>query len=177
MNQTGTSPSPGGPILHYLAADHRRLEGLLDAATLDASRVDAGLYAQFRTGLLRHIGMEEKILLPAVRRANGGKMLEQEPRLRLDHGAIGALLVPPPLPKVIRALKKILAVHDLLEEGPGGVYELCDAIAGREADEIVKKLAGMPDPPVARGVDNPAVLDATARALARAGYSFDDEDG
>jgi len=49
--------------------DHGRLEGLLQSAVAQAGSVDQGLYDQFRAGLLRHIGMEEKILLPAARRA------------------------------------------------------------------------------------------------------------
>ena len=58
-----------GPITDFLVKDHRRLEGLLQAAVAQAGAVDQGTYDQFRAGLLRHIGMEEKILLPAVQRA------------------------------------------------------------------------------------------------------------
>ncbi len=182
MNESRTtspvaSQARRGPILDYLAADHRRLESLLDRATGDPDRLDREAYASFRSGLLRHIGMEEKILLPAVHHVNGGEKLPQETRIRLDHGAIAALLVPPPVPRVTRTLKHILALHDELEEGPGGVYELCDTIAGREAIEIVERLRGMPEPPVARGVDNPDVMAATERALERAGYRFLDEPG
>jgi len=58
-----------GPITDFLVKDHGRLEGLLQAAVAQAGAVDQGTYDQFRAGLLRHIGMEEKILLPAVQRA------------------------------------------------------------------------------------------------------------
>ncbi len=174
-NSPVASQARRGPILDYLAADHRRLESLLHRAAGDPDRIDRDAYATFRSGLLRHIGMEEKILLPAVHRVNEGEKLPQETRIRLDHGAIAALLVLPPVPRVIRTLRRILALHDLLEEGPGGVYELCDKIAGREAIEIVERLREMPEPPVARAVDNPNVMAATERALERAGYRFDDE--
>jgi len=166
-----------GLILEYLAADHRRLEALLDSATADPANIDRALYAQFRSGLLRHIGMEERILLPEIHRVNGGKTLAQEERLRLDHGAIAALLVPPPLPQVISTLRRILALHDQLEEGPGGVYESCDSIVGAQAEALIARLASAPETPVAPGVDNPNVLDATRRALARAGYMLDDSSG
>ena len=49
----------------FLAADHVRLDGLLTVARA-GDRIDADAYEQFRAGLLRHIGMEEKILLPAA---------------------------------------------------------------------------------------------------------------
>ena len=58
-----------GPITDFLVKDHGRLEALLQAAVAQVGSVDQGTYDQFRAGLLRHIGMEEKILLPAVQRA------------------------------------------------------------------------------------------------------------
>ncbi len=171
------SPARRGLILEYLATDHRRLEALLDVATKDPARIDREAYARFRSGLLRHIGMEERILLPAIHRINGGAILGQEERLRLDHGALAALLVPPPLPQVISTLRRILALHDAVEEGSGGVYEICDTIVGEKAEALVARLAGAPESPVAPGVDNPNVLDATRRALARAGYTLDNPPG
>jgi hypothetical protein len=38
------------------------------------ARIDAAAYAEFRTGLLNHIGMEEKILLPAAPQARGAQL-------------------------------------------------------------------------------------------------------
>ncbi len=164
-------------ILELLSEDHRRLERLLDLATRARGSVDADLYAQFRAGLLRHISMEEKILLPEVRRLRGGDPLPMEERIRKDHGAIAALLVPPPLPNVLAALRAILAIHDDLEERRLGMYELCDSIVGERAAALTARLRAAPGVPVARTVDNPGVLDATRRALQRAGYNFDDYKG
>jgi hypothetical protein len=50
-----------GPITDFLVKDHGRLEALLQSAVAQADAVDQGMYDQFRAGLLRHIGMEEKI--------------------------------------------------------------------------------------------------------------------
>src|SRR5581483_6857560 len=50
-------------------ADHERLDALLRRAFASAGSVDSEAYDAFRRGLLRHIGMEEKILLPAAQRA------------------------------------------------------------------------------------------------------------
>jgi hypothetical protein len=51
-----------GPITDFLVKDHGRLEALLQSAVVQAGSVDQGTYDQFRSGLLRHIRMEEKIL-------------------------------------------------------------------------------------------------------------------
>ena len=85
-----------GPLRRFLTEDHQRLDRLLQAALTDDHRVDAAAYHQFRAGLLRHIGMEEKILLPAAQRLRGGEPLPLAAKLRLDHGALAALLMPTP---------------------------------------------------------------------------------
>ena len=48
-----------GKIYRYLADDHRRLDALLERAMSDPENIDAAAYAQFRSGLLKHIGVEE----------------------------------------------------------------------------------------------------------------------
>jgi len=53
-------------------------------------------YAEFRAGLLKHIALEEKILLPAAQRLNGANPLPIAAKPRLNHGALAALLVPTP---------------------------------------------------------------------------------
>jgi hypothetical protein len=82
-------------IYSYLANDHRRLEEALQRATA-GREIELQAYSEFRGGLLRHIGMEEKILLPAAQSARGGKALPLAAKLRLDHGALAALLVLTP---------------------------------------------------------------------------------
>lgn len=61
---TGLDEGQGnGSITEMLAEDHRRLERLLDSAVAGEGHVERESYDRFRGGLLRHIGMEEKILL------------------------------------------------------------------------------------------------------------------
>jgi hypothetical protein len=163
-----------GPIHRFLAADHARLEALLTRATADRAAVGAADYAEFRKGLLRHIGMEEKILLPAAQRARGGVPLPLAAKLRLDHGAIAALLVPTPTPPIVAALRAILAPHDALEEGPEGVYANCERLLGQDAEALLAELRAAPEVPVAAHVDGPRIMDAARRALARAGYDLAD---
>ena len=111
-----------GPVTDFLMEDHRRLDTLLQSAVAHADHVDQGAYSQFRAGLLRHIGMEEKILLPAAQRLRGGEPLLIASKLRLDHGAIATLLIPTPTAAVISMIRGILKDHNTIEEGPGGLY-------------------------------------------------------
>jgi hypothetical protein len=159
-----------GPIYLLLAEDHARLDRLLNDAAADPGSIEPALYAAFRRGLLKHIGMEEKILLPAAQRLNGNEPLPIAARLRLDHGAIAALLVPSPTHRIVGALKTILAAHNALEEGAGGLYETCDRLARNQVDALVEQLRNAPEVPAAPHNDGPKVMPAARRALARAGY-------
>jgi hypothetical protein len=161
-----------GPITDFLLEDHRRLEGLLQSAVAHADHVDQGLYDQFRAGLLRHIGMEEKILLPAAQRIRGGEPLSIAAKLRLDHGAIASLLMPPPSAAIIATIRAVLKVHNTIEEGPGGLYEICDELAGSESAQLLAKLQAAPELAVLPCSDSPAIMPAVQRALERAGYDF-----
>jgi hypothetical protein len=161
-----------GPLFCFLAGDHARLDGLLRRAMTEASTIDRAAYAEFRAGLLKHISLEEKILLPAAQRWQGGDPLPMAAKLRLDHGALAALLVPTPTPAIITAIRTVLAAHNAVEEGPGGVYERCEQLAGAEADALLAQLQAAPEVPVAPYSDGPQVMDVVRRALARAGYAI-----
>lgn len=160
------------PVTDFLLDDHRRLEGLLQSAVAQVGAVDQGVYDQFRAGLLRHIGMEEKILLPAAQRLRGGEPLSLAAKLRLDHGAIASLLMPPPTSAIIATIRAVLKVHNTIEEGPGGLYEICDELAGSDAAQLLVKLQAAPELAVLPCSDSPAVMPAVQRALERAGYDF-----
>ena len=165
-----------GPIARLLAEDHARLDALLTRATAGSGDIDRAAYAEFRAGLLKHIGMEEKMLLPAAQRARGGEPLAAAAKLRLDHGALAALLVPTPTPPIIGTLRRILAAHNALEEAPGGVYEVCEQLVGPNAEALLTQLRAAPEVPVHIHVDGPRIMDAARRALARAGYALDDSE-
>jgi hemerythrin HHE cation binding domain-containing protein len=156
-------------ITDHLTADHRRLEALLDAASR-ADPIDPGPYAEFRRGLLRHISIEEKILIPAAARAGGGIPAGVVDRLRLDHGAIAALLVPTPTPAIVATLRRILGLHNVVEEGPGGVYAVCDRVLAGEAAALVAEMEAHPAVKVSPHNDAAVVMPAVERALSRAGY-------
>jgi hypothetical protein len=163
-----------GPIETLLADEHRRLEALLAQATTPEGSFDLDRYSEFRAGLLRHIAQEEKILLPALERLQGGRPSALAKRLRLEHGAIAALLVPPPTPAIVATLTAILAAHHPLEEGAGGLYETADRVAAAEAVELVARLRSAPPVRASAYSEGPKVLAAIERALDRAGFRMKD---
>lgn len=118
--------------------------------------------------------MEEKVLPPAAQRARSGEPLPIASKLRLDHGALAALLVPTPTPAILAALRGVLVEHNALEEGPDGVYAACERLASDGVAPLVAALETVPEVSVNAHVDSDLVMSATRRALTRAGYSFDD---
>lgn len=165
MNQT---------LYHFFSSDHHRIEALLDKATNGDAGFDMDYYHQFRSGLLRHIGMEEKILFPAAKNADKEAMNKILPQFRLEHGALTALMVPPPSNDIIKVIRYILEKHDLAEEKPGGLYDVCEALTSKETGELLAKLNTVPQVPVHPPNPAPVAIDAARRALARAGYDFDE---
>lgn len=164
------------PITDFLVEDHRRLESLLQQAVAHADHVDQGAYAQLRAGLLRHIGMEEKILMPAAQRLRGGEPLLIASKLRLDHGALATLLIPTPTAAIIAMIRGILKDHNTIEEGLGGLYETCDELAGSEAALLLVKLQAAPEVAVLPHSDTPTVMNTLHRVLERAGYAFREDE-
>ncbi|HKZ31685.1 MAG TPA: DUF1858 domain-containing protein [Vicinamibacteria bacterium] len=155
--------SPGhaepGPLHRFFASDHRRLAELLRRATAGEGPIDLGPYGAFRAGLLRHIGMEEKVLLVAAREARGGEPLPIAERLRVDHGAIAAMLVPTPTRALVAKILSVLGPHNGREEEPDGVYDACDQALGQAAaTRLVEELREFPEPPLKPYNDAPAVM-------------------
>ena len=73
-----------GPIRELLERDHVRLDDLLNQGDVAAPSIDLETYEAFRAGLLRHIAMEEKVLLPEARRLRGGESLAVAVSRRLE---------------------------------------------------------------------------------------------
>jgi hypothetical protein len=163
-----------GLLSDFLSRDHARLGELLARSITASGALHADLYREFRASLLHHIAMEEKILMPAVRRQDPLAIGGIEAQIRLDHGALAALLVPPPTPGVIAALRAILLKHNEREEGHGGLYARADGVLRERVEQVLEAMRAAPPVPVAPTVDNPNVLDATRRALLRAGYRPED---
>ena len=162
-----------GKLYEYFETDHKRLESLLNRATEKLPAFEMAAYGEFRAGLLRHIGLEERILFPAAQKVKKGDPFPSLPKLRLDHGALTALLVPPPTPAIVATIRAILTEHDALEESPGGPYDVCELLAGKDVDALLEKVRNAPAVPVLPHRGEPFVLDATRRAVERAGYALE----
>jgi hypothetical protein len=120
--------------------------------------------------------MEERILFPAIQRAQQGRaeasLASSLAQLRLEHGALAALLMPSPSTAVLATIREILRGHDEIEESAGGPYEVGDDLFGNEAETILAALCAAPAVKVMPHSDSPAVAATLQRALARAGFSL-----
>ncbi len=145
-------------VFGFFAADHRRLDELLARAAADPGRVDFAPFDLFRAGILKHIAMEEKRLIPALTAARGGDPFPLARKLRVDHGAIAALLVPAPRPDIVALLSSVLGPHNRREEAPDGLYRVCDRTLGAAAaDTLVDSLQAFPDVRLKPYNEGPAV--------------------
>lgn len=161
------------PLYQFFTDDHHRLEALLNKAT-ENQEIEMDAYHQFRTGLFRHIKMEEKVLFPAAKKVDPAVTQELIPQYRLEHGALTALLVPPPTTTLIKIIRYILEIHDLKEEEPGGLYEVCEALTHGQTLEILEQLRATEEVPVHPSNPAPIAVESAKRAMARAGYDFDE---
>lgn len=157
-----------GSIAEFLTRDHERLDALLEKSIADPARFDHESYAVFREGLLRHIAIEEKILMLDARRRRGGDPLPTFSRIRLEHSAIALLLVPTPDHALMREIRSILEAHNAREEGPDGMYAACERLAGSDAAELLARAEQAPRVPVAKHYDGPRAHRTAASALAYA---------
>jgi hypothetical protein len=164
-------------VTRHLAADHARLDALLERAVEEPGAVDLEAFGAFRAGLLRHIGIEEKILFPALREARGGEAHPDWMRLRIDHGALTSLLVPSPTPELVREIRSILVPHNALEEGgDGAVYAGCDELLRERAEGLVERMRAYPPVRVAPYRDGPRVLRRAEDALRLSAQQFSARD-
>jgi hypothetical protein len=153
-------------IAEYMTGEHVLLSELL--ARAETGNPD--IYRRFRQLLLRHIRIEERLLLPMAARRRGGEPLPLHARLRLDHGALAALMTLPPMTTTLRTVRTILLVHNALEEGPAGVYQQCTDLAGSEAAGLFLQFSTTSDVPVSPWNCDDRALKAVRRVLIRSGY-------
>ena len=156
-----------GHISTWFATDHARLEELLRRSMAVTDRLDRAAFEEFRGGLLRHIALEEKFLLPRIRAARGGEPLPEARRIRVDHGAIASLLVPTPDASIVAELRSILGPHNVVEEAPAGLYAIADALLASEAEALLERIRAYPPVKMAAHADGPTVCRTADEALRR----------
>jgi hemerythrin superfamily protein len=148
----------------FLARDHERLDALLEEFRREEGAIPHDRYDEFRRGLLRHIGIEERVLFPELRKRRGETSLETQ--LHRDHAALAALLVPPPTKAEIEQIVAILTTHNQLEEERGGLYEIIEELAGDELAAVMERVHAIPAIPPAPFSDTP-LLRKTIEQLLR----------
>lgn len=161
------------PLHEFFEKDHREIDVLLNKAIQQPNAIEMEYYHQFRTRLLRHIKMEEKILFPAAKEINPEVIKEVIRQYRLEHGAITALMVPPPTVSLVKVIRYILEKHNLAEEESGGLYDICEALTYGQSRELLDELMATTEVPVHPPNPAPIAIEAARRALARAGYDYD----
>jgi len=113
-------------VTWFVRQDHRAISAALERSRSPGGTVDLPAFDEFRRRLLRHIAIEERVLMPAL-----VACLAQPPLfrngLRKDHAGLAALCVPTPCLEWVQDLGELLAYHHQVEEGAGGFYELLDA--------------------------------------------------
>jgi len=147
----------------FLSRDHGRLDALLVRCI---ETVDPEAYDEFRRGLLRHIGIEERVLFPLLRASRA--MTEVEQQLHRDHAALAALLVPPPSRAEIVQIAAILEPHNELEERAGGMYERVEELSGTELAALMTRVHAFPPVRVAPHADSPIVRTSIAQLIRKA---------
>jgi hypothetical protein len=165
----GNRGSGLGPMLRFLSEDHNRIDELLTRAMGADNQIDAEVYDGFRRALLRHIGMEEKIVLPAVEHLQGAP-LPVAAQLRLEHGAIASLLVLIPTPQIVSVIRVVLEQHNTREEASDGVYSAAERVLRSSAVEVLAQLRAAPEVSLNRCLTTPRIIAAARRALAQAGF-------
>ncbi len=161
-------------LLHdFFTKDHDRVDKLLEQATQNPDQIDLELYREFRIGLLTHIKMEENLLFPAAKEAQGGKPLPNFKRFRLEHGALTTLVAVYPNKEVIKVIQHVLERHDEAEEKPEGMYDICENLTKDHTQELIEKAKEITPVPVHAPKKEEYVLEAAKRVLKRAGYDYD----
>ena len=158
----------------FFENDHRQIDLFLKKALKQPGEIELNYYHQFRSRLLRHIKMEEKLLFPTAKKVNPELITELIPKYRLDHGAITALMVPVPTLSLLKVIRYILKKHNIAEEETGGLYDICESLTQGQTQELLEELRATKEVPVHPPNTIPLALEAAKRALLRAGYDYDE---
>lgn len=132
-----------GLISAHFAQTHLQLDAALRGCLLEPGKVEVARFDVFRRLLLRHIAQEEKVLFPALIRKLGHPPLFRN-ALRKDHAGLASLCVPMPDREWVENLGELFQHHASIEEGPGGLYELCDEVLADEAAEVLAAAEALP---------------------------------
>lgn len=155
----------------FLTQTHEELRDLLDKS-LSVEGVQLEPYEAFRTELLKHIGVEEHIVLPLVEERSPQRFFALK-QIRLEHRAIGMLLALQPSGEIITVIRNLLKKHDFLEETPDTLYDILDDCCADDQPELLKRIREYPGLPLSDVVEETPTLEDARRAIYRAGYTWE----
>ena len=125
-------------------------------------------YHQFQNGAIEAHKKWKKILFPAAQKANDGAASagsKAPPESCGAYGADGSATTD----DVIKVIRHVLEKHDLLEEEPGGMYDLCEKTDRRRNASIAGWTRKVTKVPVLPPNKTDFALDVAKRTLERAG--------
>jgi hypothetical protein len=155
-------------LFEILQTDHRRLDSHLKKSRSTLSGVDEESFAIFRRVLLRHIGIEEKVLFPPLRTLKDSRLDAMMKTLHLDHAAIAAILVLSPTAKSVRQLEELLFAHNRREEEEDGLYPSCDRLPAPVVGRMTAEAQNYPEVSVKPCMDTERSRQNAERALKEA---------
>ena len=117
--------------------------------------------------MLRHIGIEEKLLFPVARQLGDPELQARMDPLHRDHAALAALLVPTPTSDIMAMIETVLARHNAAEEASDGLYAICDRLPPGDLPAVVQRAQDAPPARVAPHYNTPGAQ-ANIRTLLRA---------
>jgi hypothetical protein len=159
---------PQQELRDWLTHDHQEIDGFLQDALANEG-FDPVPFAKFRERLLRHIGIEERILFPAVREHISHMGKARLADLRVEHAALTTLLVPTPDRALVLEIQSLLTGHNAVEEADNGVYDECiAALADKEALRVLDAARTRKPVPTTGYFDGPGTVRTAAEALAKA---------
>lgn len=156
-------------VTRLLAAEHAESQAKLRACVGPDGTVDLKRFDEFRHALLRHIAIEEKVLMPALTKALGKPPLFQN-GLRKDHAGVAALCVPTPTREWVEDLRELLEHHQRVEEATGGFYALVDHHLGGDP-LLLDEVASFPALTLPDFVRGPKVRELLQEVLALTGIT------
>lgn len=162
---------PRTALREWLSVDHQEIAALLHDA-LSGPDFDPASFARFRERLLRHIGVEERVLFPAVRERDATRVADRLAALRVDHAALTTLLVPTPDRDLALEVEALLGGHNEIEEQLDGVYDGClAALSNADATRVLRAARARHPVPTTGYFDGPGTVRTAEAALAKARLS------
>jgi hypothetical protein len=157
-------------LSRYLREDLASLRGALGRTTaligafFDLLPFDLWAFEAFRVGMLRHVRLIERHVLPALAGARGAP-LPVDGEVRIVHDALTTLLAGMPTLPLVGEIRGLLERHDRLDEE---LLAACDELPEAVSERLLGDLRAVPEPAIGIRYDVPGTDLTAEQALAMA---------